>query len=186
KYPNQLVRVISRLNPWLNATTEIEATNMDIEDVPRAAVRTIISTDDKETAAVQHNQLLSTLDRDSFVMYTDGSLLHGKVGTGVYAPAGTHWMELRKSIGMGETAEVLDAELAGIRTACSYLSLLLHRNIPFQNAWIFLDNTSAIRRITSLRTGPGQGVAIRVHHLTQRLQELGKTLTIAWVPGHTD
>src|SRR5690606_23642742 len=30
KYPNQLVRVISRLNPWLKATTQLEATNMDI------------------------------------------------------------------------------------------------------------------------------------------------------------
>src|SRR5690606_33347224 len=134
----------------------------------------------------QHNQLLSTLDTDSFVMYTDGSLLYGKVGAGVYAPAGPHWMELRKSIGMGETAEDFDAELVGIRTACSYISLLLQRNIPFQNAWIILDNTPAISRITSLRTAPRQGVAIRVHHLTRPLQELAKTLTITWVPGHTD
>ena len=150
-YPNTLVRVLSKLNKWIDAISEVEEVNINHQEVQQAEVKTLISTAEKSIAAVEHRRLTASLDDTSFVAYTDGSLLDGKVGAGLYVPAGRYWMEWKKSVCLGETAEVFDAELVGINLACSLIGGLLQRNIPFRHAWIFLDNTSAIKRTTSLR-----------------------------------
>ena len=186
QYPNRLVRVLSRLRKWLNARSEVEDVNEQDLEVEPAKIHTHISTEEKSVAATDHRRLVSTLDTTCIKAYTDGSLLKGKVGTGVYVPAGLQWPELRRSFGMGETAEVFDAELAGVSYACTIFKSLLRGNAKFKQAWIFLDNTAAIRRTQSLHPGPGQQTAILVHNTAHSLSRLGIELHIAWVPGHED
>jgi len=52
--------------------------------------------------------------------------------------------------------------------------------------WIFTDNQAAIMRIRTLKPGPGQEISIALTHISTELKALKCTLTIQWVPGHTD
>ena len=153
-------------------------------DNEQAEFQVHISTEEKSVAAADHRRLLATLDATCIRVYTDGSLLNGNVGAGMWVPAGLHWPEKRMGWGMGKTAEVFDAELEGITAACHHLESLLRDKRRFRHAWIFLDNTSAIKRTTSLRPGPGQCTAIQVHKTAAYLSQQNITLHLAWVPGH--
>src|SRR5690606_33128996 len=70
-----------------------------------------ISTSDKGTAAKEHNQLIRSLDVNNVLVYTDGSLLEGAVGTGIYLRGTSKWQEQRHRRNLGTTMEVYDAEL---------------------------------------------------------------------------
>src|SRR5690606_18050278 len=123
------------------------------------------------------------LDGNNVLVYSDGSLLEGVVGTGVYLRGTSKWQEQRHRINLGKTMEVYDAELFGISTATTILVRLSQQH-RFRHAWIFLDNTAAIQRMQSLRPGPGQCHAIQAHTYAHPLSPRGTTPHIAWVPGH--
>ena len=95
QYPNRLVRVLSRLRKWLNARSEVEDVNEQDLEVEPAKIHTHISTEEKSVAATDHRRLVSTLDTTCIKAYTDGSLLKGKVGTGVYVVVVSQFIDLQ-------------------------------------------------------------------------------------------
>src|SRR5690606_382382 len=83
-----------------------------------------LSKSDKEKAAEEHKKLMTSLDDSNAVVYSDGSLLEGFVGTGVYLRGSVQWREERHSLHLGSEMEVYDSELVGISFAASILECL--------------------------------------------------------------
>lgn len=143
----------------------------------------------KLEAAEAHETLRRTLQNDpsQILCYTDGSRLDsGAIGAGI-----ARYQQGRTTVvtrlPMGSQAEVYDAELLGATTAISQcLDEALHQRVPPTDVWVFLDNTSAIRRLQHLANGPGQDHAITTYDNTEQLKALGVKVHIHWVPGHTD
>lgn len=78
---------------------------------------------------------------------------------------------------MGPQMEVYDAELLGIlRAAQDFLVTCKRQNLRNKSAWIFVDNQSAIMRVASLKSGPGQETAIAISHISQEQVSHGPSL----------
>ena len=82
---------------------------------------------------------------------------------------------------MGFGHKAYDAELAA--TAYGLIHLIGLRETGRSYA-IFTDSTAAMARATSDAPGPGQGTAIRIIELAQRIVDQGSSITIRWAPAH--
>jgi hypothetical protein len=87
----------------------------------------------------------------------------------------------------GSTTDVFDAKLRAIHecllTCLRYIRLhRLHR----RHIHIFTDNQAAISRSAGLHWGPGQETAYYIHYTSLKLRLYATSITIHWVPGHTD
>jgi ribonuclease HI len=82
--------------------------------------------------------------------------------------------------------EVYDAELyalrAGLREGFKYITY----NPIIDNIYLFSDNQAAIKRLKSLKTGPGQEIALDIWELAEELYSRNINISIEWVPGHTE
>jgi ribonuclease HI len=88
---------------------------------------------------------------------------------------------------MGTTMEVFDAELRAIYECLLPCRKYINRyRLHCRNIHIFTDNQSAIKRASTLARGPGQETAYKIHELALTLKNYGTTITIHWVPRHTD
>ena len=89
-------------------------------------------------------------------------------GAGIYGEI-ENLSIFEKSISLGGTIEVYDAELyalrAGLREAFRYTTY----NPTIDNIYLFLDNQSAINRLKSLKAGPGQEIALDIWELAGEL-----------------
>jgi ribonuclease HI len=88
---------------------------------------------------------------------------------------------------MGTTTEVFDAELRAIYECLLTCRQYINRHrLHRYNIHIFTDNQSAIKRASTLARGPGQETAYEIHELALTLKNYDTTITIHWVPGHTN
>jgi ribonuclease HI len=88
---------------------------------------------------------------------------------------------------MGDTAEVFNAELRAIykclRTCYCHLR---QDGLRRRRIHIFMDNQAAITRTTHLTQGPRQETARLIHEIATDINNTDSTITVYWVPGHTD
>jgi ribonuclease HI len=90
-------------------------------------------------------------------------------------------------IPMGDAAEVFDVELQAIY---EYLWMYHHHLRPDRlchcQLHIFMDNQAAITQTTHLTQGPRQEIAWLIHKIAMDINNTDSTITVHWVPGHTD
>jgi len=72
------------------------------------------------------------------------------------------------TVPLGDQREVYDAELRGIQQAAEECSKQLR--LRRRKVWIFTDNQAAVHRISTLKPGPGQGVALAMAHIASELE----------------
>jgi ribonuclease HI len=108
------------------------------------------------------------------------------MGTGYSIPMGLP-RPVQAIVPMGTMTEVFDAELRAIYECLLTCRKYINRHrLHCRNIHIFTDNQSAIKRASTLARGPGQETAYEIHELTLTLKNYDTTITIHWVPGHTD
>jgi hypothetical protein len=118
------------------------------------------------TACTQKRQQRKTLERpystdSDLILWSDGSRLEtGAVGAGIAWEIGQKWYE--KGRPLGNTKEVSDAELYGIRDALEIairgghpLRRSSQLEYPFSRVTVFLDSQVALKRAQSDHLGPG-------------------------------
>jgi ribonuclease HI len=122
----------------------------------------------------------------TIIAYTDGSQLGSSMGAGFYIRTGLHH-PIRTIVPMGNAAEVFDAELRAIyeclRTCYCHLC---QDGLRRRRIHIFTDNQAAITQATHLTQGPGQETARLIHEITTDINNTDSTITVHWVPGHTN
>ena len=184
----RLGRIISTLDEWLGPATEVEECAVYPTPWVDSKVLTKISSHNKEDESKAHLKEYNILrqDPDNIIAYTDGSMMDKAVGAGLTICNGLPVVE-EESIPTGPESEVYDSELIGIgRAAEICTNHILRDDLINKRVIIFTDNQAALHRLTSLRTGPGQSTAILIAQLADQLHHQQSTLTVQWVPGHTD
>lgn len=149
---------------------------------------------DKDEAARQHRKFFQEVSRDpsQIIVYSDGSLVEQsqgqQVGIGVVG-----YLEgqviAEHSFGIGQKAEVYDAELEGLAHGAEfYCRVAADRVSPVTIRKITLcaDNNSAIQRAFEGGANPGMDTSLRIrnailHFLDSHPQN---EFEIRWVPGH--
>lgn len=188
-YRTHLISILSTLRTWINRTTEVETySTTAVAPWVETLVSTSIAKLEKKDEADAHNKLVAKLkqDKQTIIAYTDGSMLDGKVGAGAVIE-GEGVTAVKRKWGMGERAEVYDAELLGIEKAAQItLKMCQASGLENRKIWIFTDNQAAVNRVSNLKPAPGQDTAIEVASISKQLQQLGTSLHIQWVPGHFD
>src|SRR5690606_15980447 len=90
-----------------------------------------------------------------------------------------------KTIPIGREVGVHDVELEGMYHAAEMALRYCRKNKrPFSHVHVFLDNQSAIQRVSDLGNGPAQTTAVVMNVLPEECDDLGTTLMVEWVPGH--
>jgi ribonuclease HI len=141
----------------------------------------------KDQATLEHKALLRSINnRTSLIAYTDGSLLEGKAGAGIYI-YGNGTSPIRLAALVGDKYEVFDAELSAIHLAL----LRITKTLPFttrmtRQIWLFSDSQAAIQRLQHNRPGPGHLMATTILRQIDDLSKFNIHTTICWVPGHTE
>lgn len=186
-YQTRLDRVLSHIREWIQPQSEVEEYNFEAAAPWNSTlVDTFIHADTKEKAAAFHNahvQQLMASERN-IICYSDGSMLEGNVGAGAVV-LGTEDQYMFRAVNLGREAEVYDAELEGMRQAAAMaVECSMERNNWFTDAYIYLDNQAAIKRVSHLEMGPGQSTAIAMNCIAQQLLDRGIQLHVEWVPGH--
>jgi ribonuclease HI len=186
---SKLLRMLRHVGQWLHPNDIVEDTARTTTSpwIPSPII-TNIATLTKTDASATHLELLRCLQRNSrnIIAYTDGSQLTKNTGAGYSIPTGLP-RPVRAIVPMGTTMEVFDAELRAIYECLLTCQKYINRHrLHCRNIHIFTDNQSAIKRASTLARGPGQETAYNIHELALTLKNYGTTITIHWVPGHTD
>ena len=109
-------------------------------------------------------------------IYTDGSKLNGKVGSGVFSSD----LNIALSIRLPDHCSVFQAEITAILEATKQL----HCNEIFgKNIYIFTDSQAAVKSLTDI-----QSTSKLVTECRYSLNEKARhcKMTLVWVPGHSD
>jgi ribonuclease HI len=138
-----------------------------------------------ETAKQHKEQHQSTLhDKKHLSLYTDGSLLEGRAGAGVFASqAGQAAHESQHHL--GKEMEVFDAELYGIAKGTE-VAVKLVKEEETTDVWIFCDNQAAVRRMGTTVTQPGQEYILCAYQHAMTLQTMDIQTHIHQVSGHME
>jgi len=96
-------------------------------------------------------------NRTSLLIWSDGSKIDtGGVGAGIAWKQGNSWRT--KGYSLGDTKEVFDAELYGIKSALDIANSQLS-SYPYRRVTIFSDSQAALKRSRGDHLGPGQAIA---------------------------
>jgi ribonuclease HI len=147
-----------------------------------------ISMATKMDASRSHLLLLHDLQRHprNIIAYMDGSQLATTTGTGFTITMGLPTI-VNAMMPIGTTAEVFDADVRAIYDCLLTCLKYIHRHCLYRrNIHIFTDKQAAISRAASLHQGPGQELAYHIHKIAHNLYDYAATITVYWVPGHTD
>ena len=143
----------------------------------------------KEEAAQVHNSN-PHLGADDVTIYTDASSMPGEdsngVGVGLVVlnyNQGTPRVVHTGTINLGNSQLVYNGELEGITQAVEYAGQAAK---PGQSYHIYSDNQAGLNRLRTPSDDPGQACQIRTSKAAELAQSKGATITINWVPGHTD
>ncbi|KAL7726595.1 hypothetical protein ACLKA6_010460 [Drosophila palustris] len=107
------------------------------------------------------------------VWYTDGSKLeNGDTGAGVYGP------RFRRSIAMGKTPSIFQAEIHAIEVCAIEC---IRRRMQGATIFILSDSQAALKALESFKI-----TSKLVDNCLRKLDCLGErnTLTVGWIPGH--
>jgi len=112
---------------------------------------------------------------DSIVCYTDGSLLEGRAGAGVFSRE----LRLQQSYSLGKYCTVFQAEIFAIM--CGVQSAL-HQKVMGKVIYFCSDSQAAIKALTSASSRSKIVIACRT-----QIEELNSvnTVHLLWVPGHS-
>jgi ribonuclease HI len=133
----------------------------------------------------RHNQWLSTLPPNTFLLYTDGSKLDdGRTGAGatLYQTTPNGLQHIRThSYNIGPRCEVFDAEL---HATAEGLQLLTETTNTPTTLYLCLDNQAAIT--TLLHNEHNHQYAHDTLRQAADLTKNGWTITTIWTPSHTN
>jgi ribonuclease HI len=186
KQSTSLLRILHSVSSWISPASKLEEVATPLPDTPPlATIDLSFAKTTKIEAAQLHSHLSQTLGKGNhMVAYTDGSLLEGRVGAGVYVQP-KRQTPIKTCYSLGTTAEVFDAELFACFKACERMEEILpYEPRTVKDCWVFLDNSAAISRLSHLKPGAGQTYAIEIHKIAKRLSDINVRLHIHWVPGH--
>lgn len=112
---------------------------------------------------------------DSIVCYTDGSLLEGRAGAGVFSRE----LRLQESYSLGRYCTVFQAEIFAIMCG---VQAALHQNVTGKVIYFCSDSQAAIKALTSASSRSKLVIACRT-----QIEELNSvnTVHLLWVPGHS-
>ncbi|KAF3484325.1 uncharacterized protein GIQ15_03649 [Arthroderma uncinatum] len=153
------------------AMSKIELRKPHLVPPWQTTIQTSIA-DSKEEAIQKHDNYL---DSGALAIYTDGSVINGKVGaSAVTITPG----DIRQAyLGKDTEATIFMAELQGIRMA---LDLVLETN---RTAVIFTDSQAAIKTIGKLGI-MGQQFLTEILRTWEQIKNNGQDVEIAWIPSH--
>lgn len=124
-------------------------------------------------------------DKDSFHIYTDGTVHGEHAGAAAICPRGTRGSTVRH-VFLGQSADrsVTDAELAGLYAAAD----LVTHNARQNKVTIWSDCQHALRLLQNPRPLSGQYTVQSIHDKLRRVfhQRPRLQLKIAWIPGHSN
>jgi ribonuclease HI len=146
-----------------------------------------ISNMSKEETATVHNSNQGQHPENTISIYTDASAIPNGNSTGigvglVAVDLFGHQIHQSKS-NLGPSQLVYNGELEGIAQAVEHAS---HMAQPGQIFQIYSDNQAALHRLKNLSDEPGQECQIRATLATELAISKGATISINWVPGHTN
>lgn len=139
-----------------------------VNDPDGCFLRRIPNRDDWE------NGLASCFPKDSTVIYTDGSLMNGKAGAGVYCEEPL----LRISLPMGSYVTVFQAEIFAIRVALDAC-----RKLPKKRVYVCSDSQAAILALSNPTIKSNLVSDCRKTLKTLKTED-NKYVELVWVPGH--
>jgi ribonuclease HI len=146
-----------------------------------------ISNLSKEEAAARHMSDQDLRSNNVTAIYTDASAIPNDNSTGIgiglvaLDPYGHQVYQNRFNLGPSQL--VYNGELEAITQAAEYASDVAQ---PGQDFQIYSDNQAAIHRLNTLSDKPGQECQIRTSSATELAISKGASVTINWVPGHTN
>jgi ribonuclease HI len=187
KYHSRLVRLLSTINKTVQPQSIIEEINVTASppwDNTTTPIDIQIAETTKDIAATLHTEKHYSTHADArqICFYTDGSLIEGKAGAGVYASRAAETIHESKYY-LGTETEVFDAELYGMMKA-THTATQLTTDGDISDVWIFCDNQSAVRRMRDKRPLPGQEYILKTHSYCEILNNRNIKIHIHWVPGH--
>ena len=115
-------------------------------------------------------------------IYTDGSGIENEIGSAAVCPL----TQQTRSVYMGPntTSTVYAAELQGISLALQIAQEYADRNGERRNIAIYTDNQAAIWSVAKAEGRSGAYILAEIARQVQELQEIGRTVTVRWIPAH--
>ena len=145
-----------------------------------------ISSLPKEEAAQIHNSN-PHLGRNEVTIYTDASFIPEEnskgVGVGLVALDHSQGIIHQEMLNLGESQLVYNRELEGTTRAIEFTSRVAK---PGQIYYIYSDNQAGLYRLKTLSDNPGQACQIRASQAVELAKSKGASISINWVPGHTE
>jgi ribonuclease HI len=150
-----------------------------------------INSESKEEVAKTHLNYLNSI-QVSLVksIYTDASSLGDGNGIGIGLVVYDHTVPYtpitptyKENWNIGNDKIVYNGELEGVVRAIEYASSVAERGVHFD---IYCDNQAAIYRLKTPSDNPGQSSQIKAIEASKAILAKGASITIKWVPGHTD
>ena len=182
-----LTKILGSLNPWINRNSILEQHGTTPTNLGTRKPSFIIPSTPKDQATKLHLALLKTIPlASSLIAYTDGSLLEGNAGAGMYI-YGAGIIPEKRYAAMGSQCEVFDAELSAILRAIIQIESILESSVSrVRHIWMFSDSQAALRRLQHTRPGTGHETTCQILQLINDLQQQYRLqVTLCWVPGHT-
>ena len=148
-----------------------------------------ISSLSKEEEAIAHKNSTSNLQLKTLIAYSDASQRtdsYGyKTGIGVGIAFYNSSLQLldQSTTNIGSHQIVYNGELEGVTRAIEIAS---QRAKPGETYKIYTDNQAGLHRLATVSDNPGQACQIRAINASKELVQKGATITLNWVPGHTD
>ena len=188
KYESHLTRILSYNNTTIQPQSIIEEIDLTAT-APWDATNKIdiqVHPGNKDIATQQHRDqhFLTHANATHLCFYTDGSLLEGKAGAGIYTSAAYKKIH-ESSYYLGTEVEVVDAVIYGIMKATD-IATRSTADGGFTDTWIFCDNQSAVHRMRDKRSLPGKEYILKTHRNAEILASRGIKTHIHWVPGHVN
>lgn len=145
----------------------------------------------KQEAATEHVSLISKIKHNPrhLILYSDGSQLETRNGRRTGLGVVGYWMGqkvIEKAVGLGDGAEVFDAEIIGASWATSLARAFASKDPIISHIHFFIDNSSCLDKLFRCTASPGQA-ALRTIEANVMLfldQDPNHRIELSWVPGH--
>lgn len=166
----KMVGPLHQVERWKPNESDIEQTLQN--------VTLVINPSSKEELARQKERKEGP---DEVVLYTDGSMMEGRTGAGVWWMRGTE--EWQESAALGKKMEVFDAEmfaiLLAIRTGIEEAQLQKKKIICIR-----ADNQAALERVMATQQKHGERLAKKIRKEIRLARRKGLQVTLEWTKAH--
>jgi hypothetical protein len=143
-----------------------------LEDFKEArSVKELLFLGNIHISKLEKTEIKAKTDYSNLIIWTDRFRLDsGHLGAGIAWRKATKWNQ--KSLGIGYSKEILDAELIGILKVLK-IAIKERKMKNYDLLIIFLDSQATIQRTLNNKIGPGQALAIKIIIMTEKLQDKG-------------